>query len=119
MTREIKPSDIEVLKRLFKHLPAVDAVTILCQIMDASQTVINLDARRFPLMDLYDSAYLMADALASDIEVRFYGGPPEKSRWFNGTLLTLLVDHCIFNIINGHTDKVFAAIRWMNNGVMA
>jgi hypothetical protein len=114
MTKEIKRNDIETLQRLFKHIPAMDAITILCQILGAPNAIVVIDAKRFRLVDLYDSAYMLADAQAADIDLTFFGGPPGKSGWFDGTLLTLLIDHCVYNMVRGGTEKVFEAIRWMN-----
>ncbi len=116
MSTEVKkPSRVSItlIHRLFQKVTAADALIILCQLFGVSTSVVYIEGRRFQLVELLDDCYMFYGALASEIEVRFYGGPPAKGNWFNGTLLTLIMDHAAYQVARGHCEKISEALRWM------
>lgn len=117
---KVKPNDMATLERLFKDLSAMDAVEVLCQVFNAINAVVYIDNKRFALHELYDDYYTMYCCAATDIDLRFYGGPPGSGRWFSGTLLTLLMDHAAYCLSKGLTRKITEAIKYIQrNGQLA
>jgi hypothetical protein len=108
------------LERIFAKISALDTITILCQIFDAHNSIVYLDNRRYTVADLHDD-FALRSLPASDIDIRFYGGPPGRGRWFSGTLLTLLLDHAAYCLSRQRSNKVSQAIQWLqqNNRQLA
>ena len=107
----ITDSTINSLKRLFKKLTAPDAIAIICQIFGASNAVIYINEKQFVIYELtYD--YHLNNLMAEDVDVKFFGGP--NGGWFNGTLLTLLLDHALFCLSKDKSHKIVEAVRWMS-----
>lgn len=110
----IKQNDMEMLKKIFIPLTAMEAVALLCQIFAADMSFAYIDARRYRLHDLYDDSHL-CEVTADSVEIRFFGGPPARAKWFTGTLLTLLMDHAAYCLSIGENYKITEAIVWIQN----
>jgi hypothetical protein len=106
--------DTKLLHRLFHTLSAPDAIMILCHAFEASTATVFIEGRQVRVADLLDSCYMFYGAIAADVEVRFYGGPPSRGQWFEGTLLTMVMDHAAFQVLRGDCKKISAALQWMN-----
>ena len=107
--------DLQLLERMFKNINAIEALDILCRVFNATDAVVFLDHRRFSLYELYDEGSLYGGMFASEVEIRFFGGPPPGG-WFNGTLLTLLLDHSAYRLAKGDDKTVAKALNMANKG---
>ena len=58
---------------------------------------------------------LFAGCLASSVGIYFWGGPPEKENWFEGTLLTMLLDRLWYAVVTGHNDVVDKFLETLND----
>lgn len=91
----------------FSDISALDALECLCWTFNADKAGIYLDGTTLVLSDLYD--YISLEK-AADIELRFYGGP-NPGKWWNGTLLTLFLDHFIYAYLKGKRLQVTKALQ--------
>ncbi len=110
----MKKINLTLLSRLFQRVTAADAVTLLCHTFGAQSTIVYVDGRKFRLNDLLDKFSMFDGTIASEIELRFFGGPPAAGKWFNGTLLTMLLDHAAYQIAKGDYKKISQALGWIN-----
>lgn len=93
---------------------AEDAIALLCNVFAVGQATVYVDGRQFQVIDLYDNPYMFYNMMATDIELTFFGGPPTKGKWFNGTLLTFVLDHAAYQVAKGNCKKISEAIHWIN-----
>ncbi len=105
----MKTINFSLLTNRFKNLTALDVIEILCQTFGASGAYIRRCGKLMPLTDLYDDVEMFSQ-LASEVEIDFYGGPP-PSHWWSGTLLTLLMDHCVYAYSKNDLHRVRAALK--------
>jgi len=82
--------------KLFENLSAFDAVDCLCSVFKATNAVVYYRHKRLQVCDLYEFSELYFDVKAIDLEVGFYGGPPNECILRYGTLLTLVLDHLFY-----------------------
>jgi hypothetical protein len=90
--------DVPALKNQLKGLSARGAFVTLAQRYGMADKTFIWDGQlytvRTALADLPD--YLL-DMNCGDFGiVRFFGGPPKKGQWFDGTVLTMLCDAVLF-----------------------
>jgi len=108
---------INKLEQRFKNLNAIEVLDILCRVFQASDAIIYCNNQRFALHELYDESYLYGHVFASEIEIRFFGGPPPGG-WFDGTLFTLLLDHAAYRLSKGDDKTVAKALHMVNKGIL-
>jgi hypothetical protein len=58
----------------------------------------------------------LAGRLASCIKIYFWGGPPSDEDWFEGTLLTMLLDRLWYAAVIGRNDIVDNFLETLNGG---
>lgn len=98
-----------MLKNRFGDISALDALELLCWTFNADKAFVSIGGSRMPLSDLYDDTALFT-LKASDVDLQFYGGPP-PAKWWNGTLLTMLMDHFLFAYSKKDMAKVHKALK--------
>jgi len=109
---KIKSTDIASLQRVFQCVSALDAVELLCGIFNAPEAIIYIDNKTFALSALHND-FQLNNLSAGEVDILFYGGPPGHSKWFTGTLLTLLMDHAAYCLSKGNNRMITEAIRWV------
>ena len=92
LTKEIIDNAIA----LFDSLSAFEAVDALCVVFKATTAVVLYRNERLQVCDLYELSELYYDVRAKDLDVGFFGGPPEHCNQRHGTLLTMFLDHLFF-----------------------
>ena len=93
----MKPANLQALMLQLEGLSVKHALITLIKRYRRGNMIVNIGTRSMSLQRLLmDSTTWMLSGKCGDFEIRFYGGPPGKARWFNGTLLTLLCDAVLF-----------------------
>ena len=54
--------------------------------------------------------------MANRIELWFWGGPPAGEEWFEGTILTMLMDKLFYSVVMGYDDLVAKFLETLNGG---
>jgi hypothetical protein len=101
---------IEQLMQMFKHLTALEAVEALIKIFHAADAGVYLDNERITVKEMEMLLEDTGSIDAHSIYVSFYGGPPKGKMW-NGTLLTMFVDHFCFSYVCDRKKEVAKAMR--------
>lgn len=97
----------------FKLLSAFDALECLCLVMGAGEAKVKLNGTySCTLKELMDTSQFYEGEMAYELPITFYGGPPNTCELFDGTLLTLLVDHFLFNFVLNKQDQVDKALSY-------
>jgi hypothetical protein len=105
--------NISFLQNVLKDISAADALNILCQDLGAANAIVYIKGERKSLVDLQDSHIFYKASEAREILLKFFGGPPRKGGWFNGTLATMLVDHIAYQQSTGNKEKAKEIVRWV------
>jgi len=105
--------NINFLQQVLKDISVVDALNILCQDLGAANAFVYINNTRTQLMDLHDSHIFYLASYAREIPLRFYGGPPRRGAWFDGTLTTMLIDHIAYQQSTGNIEKAKDIVRWI------
>jgi len=56
----------------------------------------------------------VAGSLAGNIHLWFWGGPPKKEEWYEGSLLTMLLDRLWYAVVVGRYDVVDGFLETLN-----
>jgi hypothetical protein len=110
-TRGLRPSDRESLEAIFAWVTVAESVQLLDTVFEATHSFVEVDSHRQPLHTVLDNFPEVANMLAKDVVVKFYGGPPKHSNWIMGSFRTMLLDHAMYNLSIGKSHKVVEAIR--------
>lgn len=105
----MKQINFTLLNNRFGKISALDALELLCWTFEADKAFITVDSNRIQVIDLYDDTSMFT-WLASDVDIQFYGGPP-PAKWWNGTLLTMLLDHFLYAYAKNDMPKVHKALK--------
>jgi hypothetical protein len=105
----MKQINFTLLNNRFGKISALDALGLLCWTFGANQAYITVGGNRIQLIDLYDDTSMFT-WLASEVDLQFCGGPP-PAKWWNGTLLTMLLDHFLFAYAKNDMVKVHKALK--------
>ncbi len=54
--------------------------------------------------------------LSNRIGIWFWGGPPNNEDWFEGTMLTMLMDKLFYSVAMGYDDVVEKFLATLNGG---
>jgi hypothetical protein len=100
---------IEQIIQMFKHLTALDAVDALIKIFHAEEAGVYLDNERITVKELEMLLEDTGSVDAHSIYVTFFGGPPRGKLW-QGTLLTMFVDHFCFAYVCDRKEEVVRAM---------
>jgi len=106
---DMKQINFSMLRKRFGQISTLDALELLCWTFGADKAYIGFGGQRLQLVDLYDDTSLFND-LAGDVPVQFYGGPPAP-KWWDGTLLTMLIDHFLYAYVKNDLPKVHKALK--------
>jgi hypothetical protein len=105
--------EFKTAMELFKHMPAFEALDVLCSIFGSPQmtifipsTEIHIQYDSRQLVDLYEDYEIYCGMYASDYKVIYYGGPPGMLPKCQGSLLTMVVDRFLRSYICGHKTLV-------------
>lgn len=92
------------------NISAETAITNLCNILNVRCDPIILNGLYTTTKQLLQDFSGGNKLLASDVApIEFYGGPPNRSAWYRGTLLTFLVDRILTTyLLNKQTF-----IKWL------
>jgi hypothetical protein len=88
-----------------KRIDAIDALDHLCWIFNSSYETVYVDGTRFALVDLFDFSQELIWKSATEIKLRFFGGPT-RNRWYSGNLLNYLVDRLLKARLNNEFSKI-------------
>jgi hypothetical protein len=95
---------------MFKCLTAFEAIDALIKVFQVSEASgVYLDGERITVREVRTLLEDTATINASDISITFYGGPP-KGKFWNGTLLTMFVDHFCFAYICDRKAEIARAM---------
>jgi len=98
------------LENLFDGLTSADALDCLCWVFGASRAVIYRDNIRVILPDLYDDWDTIGLSQATEVKLRFYGGP-FPGKWWDGNLFTMFLDHFIYAYTTNKKQTVQKALK--------
>ncbi len=107
-------TNVDSFLRVFKNISAFDAVDCLCTVFSATRANISIDGLDFTLVDLYDMPEIYTDILASDFYLKFFGGPPQGARVFQGTLYNMVVDHFMYAYTQNHETRSKGALAYVD-----
>lgn len=98
----------------FQKMSAFDALECLCFVMNAGDAQVMLNGvYNCKLKDMFDVPQIYEGEMAHEVDVTFYGGPPNSCEQFEGNLLLLLVDHFLFNFVLNKRDEVEKALSYV------
>ena len=95
---------IKTINRINKGCLSVAAVLRMLMSIDAKNDTLLFDQQRWVVADLPDLP-VMTEAAATFM-VSFYGGPPGKVKWWEGSLLTFLEDRLLYMTVYLGPDAV-------------
>ncbi len=108
LTKEL----IEQAIKLFDRLSAFDAVDALCSVFKATTAVVLYNHEQLQVCDLYEFPELYQEFRAKDLEIGFFGGPPNKCVQRYGTLLTLFLDHLFYCYAMDREATLIKALKY-------
>jgi len=98
----------------FQGLTVLDSLDILCVALKSDETAFRQGGDPCPITDLYCDQEVF-DLPAKSFVLEWYGGPPGKGRWFQASMLALVVDTCLFAMESGSTEKICNALSMAKN----
>lgn len=85
-------------------LSVTRAVNYLTYVFDCHDDEVKMENKiTTPQLISYNNT---ANVPARCIPIHFWGGPPGEEEWYEGNLVTMLIDRLFFNIAVGNTDRV-------------
>jgi len=109
---EQKGLAINALKQKFRNLTAIRAVNYLKYSFNAGLEEIEMNGvASTPIMLLSDLPGLQTVPACEVAPLSFWGGPPGKREWYDGSLLTMLMDAILCSMDAGN-ERMF--YRFMN-----
>ena len=97
----------------FDNLSAFDAVDALCSVFKATKAVVFYGHERLQVCDLYEYSEIYYDVRAKDLEVGFFGGPPNDCIQRHGTLLTMFLDHLFYSYVMDMESTLVKAMEYV------
>ena len=111
---QLSDHEVDMAIEYFKAMSAFDALECLCIVLNASESQIHLNGTyTCKLKELMDVPQIYEGEMAYEVAVSFYGGPPNSCELFQGSLLTMLVDHFLFNFVLDRSDIVEKALSYV------
>ena len=105
--------DLDFVRPQLEHLTVARVTNHLHHIFNSGSFSIYYANKPTTPIELATTPPL-AGVLAARIVIWFYGGPPGYKEWFEGTLLTLLIDHLFCSVAlhqDTLTQKFLKALR--------
>lgn len=103
----------EMAYQALEHLTVARAVRYLTYIFDCGEHEIYVGSRQTTPYELGTDLYT-SGCLADRVIIWFWGGPPDYEDWFEGTLLTMLIDKLFFCVANELDDVVDKFLETLN-----
>jgi hypothetical protein len=102
-----------------EHLTVARAVQYLTHIFDCGtheiyQILSDRRLREFCTPIHIATNPSLAGQLACNVGIWFWGGPPGDEEWYEGTLLTMLIDKLFYCVAMGYEDTVFKFLEVLN-----
>jgi hypothetical protein len=104
-----KKINFQLLKRQFGGISTLDALELICWVFDSNLEFITFRGARIQVVSMYDNIELLTEP-AADVSLQFHGGPPPR-RWWQGTLVTYLMDLFLQAYMRDDLKKVHAALK--------
>lgn len=97
--------DYTLAYQSLEHLTVARVVYYLTYIFKngADEIIVGYDTTT--PTNLANSIYFSGYA-ASCIKIWFWGGPPGEEEWYEGTLLTMLIDRLFYSVVMNHNEIV-------------
>ena len=107
--------DAELAHVSLAHLTVARATQYLTRIFDSgSCEIIFCDVYTSPIELATDP--FRAGSAATSVGIRFWGGPPGDRGWYEGSLITVLVDRLFQCVTAGEIDVVETFLEVLNGG---
>ena len=85
------------LKKQFRKMSTRAALMVMVQRGFAGKYFSRGDAHYTPDEALINWPKIMLESPCSLYSIKFFGGPPDKGRWYRGTVLSMLCDIILFD----------------------
>jgi hypothetical protein len=93
----------------WRSLNVLDALDILTGPLDCANLQYKAYHKFSPITDLYCDPTIF-DLPARCFLLEWLGGPPRGCKWFRASFLALVVDRCLFSMVQGSTVEIHNAI---------
>jgi hypothetical protein len=98
----------------FGTITVLDALDILCTAFKGNTIIFRIAGAVYPITDLYCDQEVF-NLPAQYFMLEWFGGPPDNGRWFQASMLALVVDHCLFAMEHGWSERVCNALGMAEN----
>lgn len=98
----------------FGTITVLDALDILCTALKCDTVIFRSNGITYPITDLYCNQEIF-NLPAQYFMLDWFGGPLDNGQWFQASLLALLVDHCLFAMTRGWSERVCNALGMAEN----
>ncbi len=98
----------------FGTITVLDALDILCTALKCDTVVFRVAGITHPITDLYCNQEIF-NLPAQYFMLEWFGGPLDNGRWFQASMLALVVDHCLFAMDRGWSERVCNALGMAEN----
>lgn len=104
--------DVDLAYASLQHLTVTRVVNYLTYTFDSGTDEIKVEDTVTTPIGLANDCW--PGILASEVPILFWGGPPDEPDWFQGSLLTMLIDRLFYNVATGNNwvvDRFLDAIN--------
>ncbi len=106
--------DCDLAYHSLEHLTVTRAVYYLTYIFDCGTHEIHSGQDVGTPIQLASNKFASLGHLASRARIWFWGGPPGEEEWYQGTLLTMLIDKLFYCVVSGYDDVVRKFLEVLN-----
>jgi hypothetical protein len=100
---------LDTLYSDWRSLNVLDALDILVGPLDHAELHFKYNHKFCPITDLYCNPEIF-NLPARSFMLEWLGGPPRSYTWFRASFLALVVDRCLYAMVQGCTSEVHNAI---------
>lgn len=98
----------------FRTITVLDALDILCTALKCDTVVFRDGKDELPITNLYCNQEIF-NLPAQYFVLEWFGGPSDNGQWFQASMLALVVDHCLFAMEQGWSERVCNALGMTEN----
>ena len=96
-----------------EHMTVARVVHYLAYIFDCGGQEIYVNGQAQTPIDIVHN---YSGYLAHRVRIWFWGGPPDDENWFEGTMLTMLMDKLFYSVAMGYSDLIEKFLETLNDG---
>jgi hypothetical protein len=105
--------DYDAAYQALEHLTVARAVYYLTYIFDCGEHEIYVNGQsQTPI----DAARNHVGWMSNRVGIWFWGGPPDNEDWFEGTILTMLMDKLFYSVAMGYDNLINKFLETLNSG---